>query len=71
VQETGSAILLSALTTLGGYASLNIASHEGIRSIASLMELGIITCTACAIFMLPALFDLRLHRPGLIRRNRE
>lgn len=65
VQETGSAILLSALTTLGGYASLNIASHAGIRSIASLMELGIITCTACALFMLPALFDLKGHSPRL------
>jgi len=65
VQETGSAILLSALTTLGGYASLNIASHAGIRSIASLMEIGIITCTACALFMLPALFDLKL-KPGIL-----
>ncbi|MFQ5450618.1 MAG: RND family transporter [Nitrospinaceae bacterium] len=62
VKETGSAILLSALTSLAGYASLNIASHAGIRSIATVVELGIITCTICALFMLPALFDLGTHK---------
>ncbi len=59
LQETGSAIILSALTSLVGYASLNIAHHQGIRSIATVVELGIITCTICALFMLPALFELR------------
>jgi len=66
VQETGSAIILSALTTLGGYASLNIANHAGIRSIGSLMETGIIACTVCALFMLPALFDMGHHKPRFI-----
>jgi len=50
---------LSALTSLAGYSSLNIAHHEGVRSIASVVGLGIITCTLCALFMLPALFELR------------
>ena len=59
LQETGSAIILSALTSLAGYSSLNIAHHEGVRSIASVVGLGIITCTLCALFMLPALFELR------------
>jgi uncharacterized protein len=62
LQETGSAIILSALTSLAGYLSLNIAHHEGIRSIASVVGLGIITCTLCALFMLPALFELRKHK---------
>ena len=62
LQETGSAIILSALTSLAGYTSLNIAHHAGIRSIASVVELGIITCTVCALFMLPALFELRKYR---------
>ena len=61
LKETGSAIILSALTSLAGYASLNIAHHAGIRSIASVVVLGIITCTVCALFMLPALFELRKH----------
>ena len=62
LKETGSAIILSSLTSLVGYGSLNIASHAGIRSIASLVELGILTCTACALFMLPALFELGRHK---------
>ena len=61
LQETGSAIILSALTSLAGYTSLNIAHHDGIKSIATVVELGIITCTLCALFMLPALFELRKY----------
>ncbi len=71
LQETGSAIILSALTSLAGYASLNIAHHQGIRSIAKVMELGIITCTICALFMLPALFELRKSRSSFTRFTRD
>ena len=70
VKETGSAILLSALTTLAGYASLNVASHQGIRSIATIVQLGIIVCTLCALFMIPALFELDRHPFKLKRKNR-
>ena len=70
VQETGSAIILSALTTLAGYASLNVAHHAGINSIASLVSIGILTCTVCALFMLPALFELGKHNlPSFRKRN--
>ncbi len=67
LQETGSSIILSALTSFVGYASLNIAHHQGIRSIASVVELGIITCTICALFMLPALFELRKNGRSFTR----
>ncbi|MBT5652950.1 MAG: MMPL family transporter [Nitrospina sp.] len=67
LQETGSAIILSALTSLAGYVSLNIAHHEGIKSIASVVGLGIITCTLCALFMLPALFELRKYKVSFTR----
>lgn len=67
LQETGSAIILSALTSLAGYASLNIAHHAGISSIATVVELGIITCTVCALFMLPALFEIRKHKFSFAR----
>ena len=59
LKETGSAIILSALTSLAGYTSLNIAHHAGINSIATVVELGIITCTVCALFMLPALYEIK------------
>ena len=67
LQETGSAIILSALTSLAGYASLNIAHHAGINSIATVVELGIITCTVCALFMLPALFETRKYKFSFAR----
>jgi uncharacterized protein len=62
VQETGSAIMLSALTSLAGYTSLNMAHHAGVNSIATIVEIGIIACTICALFMLPALFELNFGR---------
>jgi predicted RND superfamily exporter protein len=67
VKETGSSIILSALTSLVGYASLNVAHHAGIRSIAHVVEIGIITCTICALFMLPALFALRTQNRPYIK----
>ena len=62
LQETGSAIILSALTSLAGYASLNIAHHAGVNSIATVVEIGILTCTISSLFMLPALFELGMRR---------
>jgi len=62
VKETGSAIILSALTSLAGYTSLNIAHHAGVRSIADVVEVGIIICTLCALFMLPVLFQMGAHK---------
>jgi len=67
LRETGSAIILSALTSLAGYTSLNIAHHAGINSIAAVVELGIITCTVCALFMLPALFEIRKSKFALVQ----
>ena len=67
LQETGSAIMLSALTSLAGYTSLNIAHHAGMNSIATVVELGIITCTVCALYMLPALFEIRKRKFSLFQ----
>ena len=64
VQETGSAIILSALTSLAGYVSLNIAHHAGVNSIATIVEIGIMTCTVCALFLLPALFEIKIGKTG-------
>ncbi|MEC7785382.1 MAG: MMPL family transporter [Nitrospinota bacterium] len=67
LRETGSAIILSALTSLAGYTSLNIAHHAGINSIAAVVELGIMTCTICALFMLPALFEIKKNKFALVQ----
>jgi len=71
VQETGSAIILSALTSLAGYASLNMANHAGVNSIATIVEIGIVTCTICALFMLPALFELNLGKASKTKFKKE
>jgi uncharacterized protein len=71
VQETGSAIILSALTSFAGYSSLNIAHHEGVSSIATIVEIGIVACTICALFMLPALFELGLCKVNKIQLKNE
>jgi len=71
VQETGSAIILSALTSLAGYASLNMAHHAGVNSIATVVEIGIITCTICALFMLPALFELSVGKASKTKFKKE
>ena len=69
LQETGSAIILSALTSLAGYASLNVAHHAGVNSIATVVEIGILTCTVCALFMLPALFELGMYKAGNVNQD--
>jgi len=69
LQETGSAIILSALTSLAGYASLNVAHHAGVNSIATVVEIGILTCTVCALFMLPALFELGMPKAGNVNQD--
>jgi len=71
VQETGSAIILSALTSLAGYASLNMAHHAGVNSIATIVEIGIVTCTICALFMLPALFELSVGKASKAKFKKE
>ena len=55
------------MTTLAGYASLNIAHHAGVQSIAHVVELGIIICTFCALFMLPVLFEMGAHKSPAYR----
>lgn len=71
VKETGSAIILSALASLAGYASLNIANHAGVRSIAHVVEVGIIVCTLCALFMLPVLFQMGAHKSPSYRARQQ
>lgn len=71
VQETGSAIILSALTSLAGYASLNMAHHAGVNSIATIVEIGIVICTICALFMLPALFELSVGKASKAKFKKE
>lgn len=44
--------------------------YAGIGSLAAVVDLEIITCTVCARFMLPALFEL-IHHKLAFRRSRK
>jgi uncharacterized protein len=61
--STGKAVLVSALTTVGGFGSLMLAEHAGIASLGEVMALGTAMCMLAALTVLPALL-LWLHRSG-------
>ncbi|MFQ5631365.1 MAG: RND family transporter [bacterium] len=55
LRTTGSAILMTTLTTLVGYSGLILASHPGLNSIGDLAVIGLTSAFVAAIFVLPAL----------------
>ena len=70
IRGTGRAILLTSMTTLVGFGSLTLASHQGMASIGEISLLGIATCLATSLFVLPPLL-LIIATPGPGRRRRE
>jgi len=52
--STGKAILLSALTTIFGFGSLALASHQGIASLGLLMTMGVSMCLVAALYVCPS-----------------
>ena len=62
-KSTGKAVLVSALTTVGGFGSLMLAEHAGIASLGQVMALGTSLCLLAALTVLPAVL-LWLHRSG-------
>ena len=58
------AVLVDALTTLVGFGSLMIASHQGLQSLGRVLTLGVTCCLFTSLIMLPALLTF-------ITRNRQ
>jgi len=56
--NTGRAILVSNLTTIGGFLSLVVAQHRGIASLGLVMAVGIACCMVVSFTLLPALMQL-------------
>ncbi len=56
--STGTSVLAAALTTVFGFGSLTIASHEGLSSLGALLGIGAFTCLLAALFVLPTLLHL-------------
>jgi len=51
---TAVAVLVDGLTTLVGFGSLMIASHQGLQSLGRVLTLGVTCCLVTSLVMLPA-----------------
>jgi hopanoid biosynthesis associated RND transporter like protein HpnN len=56
--STARAVLFSALTTAGSFATLAISNHLGISSLAQLLTIGIALMLAANVIVLPAILAL-------------
>ncbi|WP_272000665.1 MMPL family transporter [Nannocystis radixulma] len=65
VRGTGSAVVLSALTTIASFASLTLSDYGGMKSFGLVMVLGISSCLIASLLVLPALLlmlgRVRMH----------
>ena len=52
---TGSAVLLTSLTTIVGFGSLAFAGHRGLASLGLLLAIGMSTCLVASLVVLPPL----------------
>jgi predicted RND superfamily exporter protein len=54
-QSTAVAVLVDSLTTIVGFGSLMIASHQGLQSLGRVLTIGVTCCLFTSLVMLPAL----------------
>ncbi len=52
--STASAVLITSLTTMVGFGSLMIASHQGLQSLGRVLTIGVSCCLFTSLVMLPA-----------------
>ncbi len=61
---TAVAVLVDALTTLVGFGSLMIATHQGLQSLGRVLTLGVTCCLFTSLVMLPAMLTwITRNRP--------
>ncbi|MBN1676891.1 MAG: MMPL family transporter [Kiritimatiellae bacterium] len=58
VATAGRGVMFAALTTVAGLGSITFARHKGVSSFGWVILLGILTCLAAAMLVLPAAIDL-------------
>jgi predicted RND superfamily exporter protein len=69
---TAVAVLVDALTTLVGFGSLMIASHQGLQSLGRVLTLGVTFCLFTSLIMLPAMLTwLTRNRKPVAQPQRE
>lgn len=57
LQSTGSAVILSSLTTIIGFGSLLLAVHQGLNSVGLIAVIGISGCLITSIILFPAVLQ--------------
>ena len=57
-RSTGTAVVLSSLTTMAGFGMLLLAHHRGVASLGALMVLGSFACLVASVVALPAILKL-------------
>ncbi len=67
--STGKAIMLSAATTITGFASMMTGQHVGLVSLGLVMTIGIVCCFLAAVFVLPQI--LSWHDSSRARTGKE
>ena len=61
---TAIAVLVDSLTTIAGFGSLMIASHQGLQSLGRVVTIGIMCCTFTSLVMLPAMMTWMTRNRG-------
>lgn len=56
---TSSAVFLTSATTMIGFGSMMIASHQGLRSLGQVLTLGVFCCLVSSVLVLPVLLRNR------------
>ncbi|MGI9415749.1 MAG: MMPL family transporter [Hyphomicrobiales bacterium] len=62
--NTPRAVLLSALTTIGSFASLGISDHRGMASMGALLTLSLVFTLISTLIVLPSLIRWFIRRPA-------
>jgi uncharacterized protein len=65
--STPRAVVFSALTTIGSFASIALSSHPGTASMGILLTIAITLSLACTLIVLPALMALDENMRGGVR----
>ena len=64
LRRTGMAVGITTVTTIVGYSGLLMAQHPGLQSIGKAAVIGLATAFVTAVFVLPAILEVRQQRTG-------
>ncbi len=56
--DTINGVLLTSLTSIVGFGSLMVSAHQGLKSVGIVLALGVASCLAVALLLVPAILVL-------------